>query len=444
MERDVATRGAGDATLLPFVRCKTFFTGHTDRSCRIMTREYLETMRIAIFTDTYRPEINGVVTSIESYRKELERQGHEVYVFAPRYFGMEDSDPGTVRFPSIPFPFPLMKERRLSAPGKGGMRFFGRTGFDIIHSQVPANMGIMALFCSWFWKVPHVHTYHTHYMEYMHYMPFPRSFSRRAIIWIARHFCGRCQYIIAPSATLAGVIRGYGVDAPIAVIPTGVDISAAGLSDDVTSVFRRHHLKVPTGLAGSALLTSVGRLGREKNILFLIRAVARLMKRGENVHLIMIGDGPDRKEIEDEIDRLGCESAVTLTGYLDRTEVLSLIKLSALFVFASQTETQGLVLLESMAVGTPVVALHGPGVTDLMDGDIGGCATSPDIEQFVDAVRKLLHDEQLREAKARGALARAAEWSMTNETRKLLDVYRRSIAEFRHHGLPRYRHRHRY
>jgi glycosyltransferase involved in cell wall biosynthesis len=401
-------------------------------------------MRVAFFTDTYRPEINGVVTSIDTYRKELERQGHEVYVFAPRYFGTDDPDPRTVRLPSIPFPFPLMKERRLSAPGNRGLRTFRRLGFDLIHSQVPANMGVLALLCSWFWRVPHIHTYHTHYMEYIHYMPFPRSFARRAIIWIARHFCGRCQYIVAPSDTMAELIASYGVDCPIEVIPTGIDLSGLSLTDDVSRIFRTYGLGDFGRLGGKVLLSSVGRLGREKNIGFLIRAVHELKGRGADVHLIMIGDGPDRPEVEAEIERLGLQDDVTLTGYLDRKDVLSVICRSEIFVFASQTETQGLVLLESMAVGTPVVALRGPGVNDLMDGEIGGFTTVGDIRLFADAVQRLIEDDKLRESKIQSARERANELSVTNQARKLVDLYRVSIEEFSRHGLPRYRHRHRY
>ena len=401
-------------------------------------------MRIAIFTDTYRPEINGVVTSIDTYREALSRLGHDVYVFAPRYFGRDPGDPKTIRFPSIPFPFPLMKERRLSAPGNGGMRSFGRLKFDVIHSQVPANMGIIALLCSWFWRVPHIHTYHTHYMEYTHYMPFPRSFARRAVIWIARHFCGRCQAVVVPSDSMATVVSGYGVDSPISVIPTGIDLSGIRLTDDLSSLFRRYGLGDSENLSGRHILTSVGRLGREKNIVFLLQAVAELRRRGENVHFIQIGDGPDRADLEAEIKRLGIADSVTFTGYVTRSDVLSFMAASELFIFASQTETQGLVLLESMAVGTPVVALHGSGITDLMDGGIGGIATRHDLSQFVTEIQRLTSDPKLRERKSAEAIKRAADFTVEKQALKLVELYIESMASFRKHGLPRYHHRERY
>lgn len=401
-------------------------------------------MRIAIFTDTYRPEINGVVTSIDTYRTELERQGHEVWIFAPKYFGKDDPHPRNLRYPSIPYPFKMMKERRIAWMGPVSMLRFGRLRIDVIHSQVPAFMGVYALLVSALWRVPHVHTYHTHYMEYRHYMPFPSSFARRAIIWIARHYCGRTNHVIVPSSGIKEAILSYGVDAPVTVIPTGIDTRDRKTDVPLHDLLARYHLDPAEALSRKRLLVSVGRLGREKNIRFLIRAVARMRDAGEPVHLFMIGNGPDRAEIEVEIETLRLREDVTLTGYVDRDDVLSFLRACELFIFASKTETQGLVLLESMAMGTPVVALDATGVNDLVGDNVGGIATEDDVEQFASATVRLLRSPRLLRRKKEEALQRASLWSIDHQVRRLEAVYEAAIVDMRRHGLPRYLHRRRF
>ncbi len=400
-------------------------------------------MRIAIFTDSYRPEINGVVTSVETVCDELRRQGHDVYLFAPRYFGRRDECPWNIRFPSIPFPFPQMKERRISLPWGGALRKFGKLKIDVIHSQVPGTVGIYALIAGWLWRVPHVHTYHTHYMEYTHYMPFPRSFATRAVIWIARHFCGRCQHIISPSHGMRAAILEHGVDAPISVIPTGTDMRMERPTQALSDLLAKYDFRNPARISGKRLLVSVGRLGREKNICYLIRALA-IVKERHDVHFLMIGNGPDRGEIEELIDRLGLEDRVTLLGYVGHEDVFAFIEQSDLFIFASVTETQGLVLLESMAVGTPVVAIEGIGVSDLLDHDIGGFATRSSMVDFTDAVDRMLSDDELLHRKSVEARNRANEWSVEKQVSRIVRTYEDSIEDFRRHGLPRYRRRHRF
>ena len=400
-------------------------------------------MRIAVFTDTYHPEINGVVTSVDTVCDELREQGHDVYLFAPRYFGRRDENPWHIRFPSIPFPFHQMKERRISLPWGGALRKFGKLGIDVIHSQVPGTIGIYAVIAGWLWRVPHVHTYHTHYMEYTHYMPFGLSFSRRAVIWIARRFCGRCQHIISPSHGMRAAILEHGVDAPISVIPTGIDMRVERPIQTLPDLLAKYDFENPARISGKRILVSVGRLGREKNICYLIRALA-IIKERHDVHFLMIGNGPDRGEIEELIDRLGLEDRVTLLGYVGHEDVFAFIEQSDLFIFASVTETQGLVLLESMAVGTPTVAIEGIGVSDLLEHDAGGFATRSSMVDFTDAVDRMLSDDELLQRKSVEARNRANEWSVENQVSKIVRTYEDSIEDFRRYGLPRYRHRHRF
>ncbi len=393
-------------------------------------------MNIVIFTDTYRPEINGVVTSIDVFRRQLIAEGHAVHLFAPRYFGMDEPDPTIHRLPSIPFPFPMMKERRVVFPTLRAVRTFKKLKPDVIHSQVPGNLGVLALILSWWYRVPHVHTYHTLFIEYTHYMPLLQSFSRRAVVWISRHFCGRCQYIVSPSLMIRDEIRSYGVDAPIAVIPTGIDFDPAREVIPADEIKRRH--RMPTD---KKLMLYVGRVGREKSIDFLVKVTKKILETRDDVRLVVVGDGPDRPGLVALATKLGVLDAITFTGYVPREEVFSIYAAADVFTFASRTETQGLVLLEAMSVGTPVVAVDAMGVHDLLADGIGGVLSGPSVTEFAAHVTSLLDDRARYETLKRDALRKAETWSVSRMAEKLTACFNESIIDLKRHGKPRFRRR---
>ncbi len=395
-------------------------------------------MTIAIFTDTYRPEINGVITSIDLFRRQLQQRGHTVYLFCPDYNRNPGSDPHVFRFPSVRYFFPMMRERRFVFPSLKLWRQFRSLNVDVIHSQVPANTGAYALILSWWYRIPHVHTYHTLFMEYTHYMPLPRALSTRLVRWISRKFCGRCQRIVSPSIRIKDEIIGYGVDAPIDIIPTGIDFIPD--REYVPSDVLRRKLNLP---ADKKLLVVVGRLGREKNIAFLLQVLADLRLVRDDLHLVIVGDGPDRPRLVKDVQKLGVTDAVTFTGYVKRELVFSIIHMSELFVFASVTETQGLVLLEAMAAGTPCVAVDAMGVADMLSDGRGGVLTSLAVPEFCWYVNELLSNSRLYRRKKAEALQKAEEWSVDAMTDRLLNCFEQSILDFRRHGIPRHKHRRR-
>jgi len=393
-------------------------------------------MKIAIFTDAYKPEINGVTTSIDIFRDQLSAMGHQVYVFGPQYNRGQWEDPMVYRFPSIPYFFSMMKERRFVLPS---IRLIARVkslGIEVIHSQVPGNTGVYALVASWLFGVPHVHTYHTLYMQYTHYMPLPRAFTSRAVAWISRKFCGRCQRVVTPSRQIRDEIRTYGVDAPLDVIPTGIDLRADRTLISAGQI--RARLCVPPG---KKLLSFVGRIGREKSIDFLLHVVKELSARRDDFHFAIVGDGPDRRALEKLSGSLGISGHVTFTGYIPREQVFSVYNTSDLFVFSSRTETQGLVLLEAMSVGTPVVAVRAMGVSDLLEDGQGGALSRFDVNEFAGHVERLLDSKSERLLKSKEAREKAFRWSIQNMAARLLTCYEESIEDFRRNGMPRYRRR---
>jgi 1,2-diacylglycerol 3-alpha-glucosyltransferase len=384
-------------------------------------------MRIGIFTDTYKPEINGVITSIEIFRKQLEAMGHEVYLFCPMYFGKKDPAPGVFRFPSTPYLFKTMTERRFVYPSFRVFRSIRRLNLDIVHSQVPANTGLFAILVSRLEHIPHVHTYHTLFMEYTHYMPVPRPIAVHIVESVSRWFCGRSQCIISPSARIRRELREYGIHTPIEVIPTGIDTNPDRVIQDPREL--RHRYNLPED---KKILSFVGRIGREKNIGFLLRMVRKISEARDDVILVIVGDGPDKSRLAAEARSLGIESLVRFTGYVDRETVFSVFAASAVFTFASMTETQGLVLLEAMSMGTPVVAIDAMGVSDLLSDDRGGFLCQPDdLDGFTERVNTLLDNRELYRKTAAEGQEKAREWSIETMSERLVRTYRKAVQDYR-------------
>lgn len=401
-------------------------------------------MRIAYVTDSWYPNVNGVITSMEAFKREHERQGHEVFIFCPRYFGKDEMGPTVYRFPSIPYPFKMMREQRIVFPVMRVLRKIRELSIDIIHTQSPAFAAVGAILASRLWRIPHVHSFHTHFMSYMHYAPIPKPIARPGIIWIARHLTGKAQTVITPGEGMREILQSYGVDSPLVVLPTGAPVDRGVGSMSWGKLFSKYELGGAEQLEGRNVLVFVGRLGPEKNIEFLIRSLSQLRKSRSDFHFLLVGDGPYRADIEKAVDAHGLSDQTTLTGYISHEDVLEAVRLSRLFICASLTETQGLVVLESMMVGTPVVAVRAMGVEDMIDHDIGGFMTPNDETLFARKIGAILDDSDLHRTKSREALERAQEFSMENQALRMEAIYRDAIDDFARHGVPRYGRHHRF
>lgn len=288
-------------------------------------------------------------------------------------------------------------------------------------------MGSHALYWARLHRIPHVHTYHTFWAKYVHYAGLAAPLFARWVHWRTHSYCNQCQRVIAPSAALRDHISAAGVRVPIEVIPTGTDFRVRHTPRPREQV--RRELRIPPG---RRVLGFVGRMAAEKNIGFLLDALRELAAAGVDCHLVMVGDGPGRPELERKTDALRLRDRVSFTGYLPRERTFDYYALSEVFLFPSLTETQGIVLLESMSAGTPVVAVSAMGVAELMADGRGGLTVEPgDLSGFVAATRRLLADGALREAKAREGRAKAGEWSIEATTQRVLGCYRRAIADYR-------------
>ncbi|MHC1578515.1 MAG: glycosyltransferase family 4 protein [Dehalococcoidia bacterium] len=374
-------------------------------------------MKIGLFTDTFLPDINGVVTVIQTMERELTREGHEVHIFAPAYPGWHGNESRVYRFSSLRFPFyPGM---RMGVP-------YNRRAFkiipslDVVHSHTPGPLGLLAVQVSERYQTPHVHTYHTLYTEYRHYLPPPVRPSRQMVIRLSRILCNSCDVIIAPSLQMKRELESYGIDRPMYPLSFGLDEEE--FSREVEWDMRAE-LNPPT----EDLLLFAGRLGKEKNLAFLLRAFKRLLSRRDSVRLIIAGDGPQRQALQRYATELGIAPYVIFTGFLERRKLIDLYK-QTLFVFTSKTETQGMVLIEAMMAGSPVIAIGKMGVLDVVQPGKTGILVEENEDEFAQACYRLLEDKTERERLGRAAHKWAYSQSARASTRKLLDIYLAAIA----------------
>lgn len=381
-------------------------------------------MRILMLSDVYFPRVNGVSTSIKTFREDLRSLGHQCTLVAPEYpqEAEEPDDDDIVRIPSWRVPFDpedrLLVWSRLMA----WAAMLDRSAFDVIHVQTPFSAHYAGAKLSQRLGVPLVETYHTYFEHYLHhYVPalpaaITRGFARRLTV----SQCNSATHIVSPSLQMADALREYGVRAPITVLPTGMPAHAFIKGD--RERFRGRH-----GISDSRpVVLFVGRIAHEKNIDFLIRMSVELRRRIPDVLLLVAGEGPAERHVRHLIDSLDLSNNVRMLGNMDRGQTLrDCYRAADVFVFASRTETQGLVLLEAMAQGTPVVSTAVMGTADVL-GDMQGASIAPENEvAFAELTANILNSPERRMALSRLAEMDAQAWSSHRFAERLTDLYER-------------------
>jgi glycosyltransferase involved in cell wall biosynthesis len=375
-------------------------------------------LNILLLSDVYFPRINGVSTSIQTLRRELLASGHEVTLVAPDYgTGAEEAGIVRVRGRSLSFDPEdrLMDWRALNRtlealPGR----------FDVVHVHTPFLAHYAGLGYARRHAIPVVETYHTLFTEYFyHYLPIlPKTWLKALARAISRRQCNRVDAVIAPSGPMRQALLDYGVATRIEVIPTGL-LPESYIQGNGAG-FRHAHGLPPE----RPMLLFVGRVAFEKNIGFLLRMLAALIPSHPKACLVIAGEGPAERELHREVRRLGLAEHVRFVGYLDRQrELPDCYRAADVFVFASRTETQGLVLLEAMAQGTPVVALAEMGTKDvLVEGE--GCRIAPDDPSaFAAIVAELLDDAEAHRRLSAAAVTYAQAWRSERMAERVAGLY---------------------
>ena len=377
-------------------------------------------MRILMVSDVYFPRVNGVSTSIQTLRQALAEMGHSSVLVAPAYPATPAEEADIVRVPGWQIPRDpedrLMHPRALAAT----LDALDPTDFDLVHIHTPFLAHRAAVRWARKHGLPCVETYHTLFEEYFHhYLPFlPKAWLAAAAWMISRKECDGVTAVIAPSSAMKNTLQAYGVSSPIHIIPTGLNLADFAYCDG--PAFRARH-----GIAAARpVMAYVGRVAFEKNLDFLLRVTEQVRRSLPDVLFVIAGEGPARASLERAVAKRGLADNVRFVGYLERkTELPSCYCAADVFVFASKTETQGLVLLESMALGVPVVGLAEMGTKDVLQ-EGAGCRIAPDdVVGFAQVLQPLLADRAAAQALGAAGKTYAAGWSEARMVETILKLY---------------------
>ncbi len=399
-------------------------------------------MKIGFVTGGYLPAPGGVATSVVNFSKQLEGLGHEVFVFCPEYPEevVENNDPQTViRIPS--YYSPLLKDFRLTDPFQAAATFRKYfEGLDIVHVHLPTIMSLPARWLASYYDVPLFFTYHTNLELYIsHYVPgIPDNVSRAATRFYTYRETRTGEKMFVPSTDMKKLLNRYNLDLPIEVLPSGIDIDMYTERAKEAERGLKRSLREQFGIDESEkILLYVGRVGSEKNVEFLLEAFDLIAEKCPKAHLVIVGGGRGLGKILALVSKLHQSRRVHFTGYVEDEGILAGYYCEAdLFMFASLTETQGLVVAEALASSTPVVAVNAPGVRDVLGDKKGGYLVDLDLEEFSGRAIELLSDEELLGHKSEEALEVAKNFSVRKFTRQMLESYQEALKRKTGSGKP--------
>lgn len=382
-------------------------------------------MRIGIFTNTYRPTVNGVAQCVEYYERGLQARGHEVVVFAPAPEGYDrrHDPPFVYRFPALPIPLEL--DYSIAAPGgREVVKALRRLDFDVIHTQHPIWVGAWGAWYARWTEVPLVTTVHTEYRLFAHLTPFPTPLVEAYLRKRVSSYCNRCELVTTPVPSMRRLLRKGGVRKPIEILPNPTDIHAfTGVSGRKV----RTELGIPRN---AVLLGFVGRLSPEKNLAFLLEAATLVMRKHAQVWFLLVGDGPARAELEQQARRAGLSERVVFAGAIPHQKVPGFQAAFEVFVTASLSETQPLAYTEAMASGKPVVALAAPGAEDMIQPGKNGLLADPEggPKGLAEQIAAVVEDAGLRRTMGEYAQQWAQQFDVARVAEKLEGIYERARA----------------
>lgn len=380
-------------------------------------------MNILMLSDVYFPRVNGVSTSIQTYCRELVRMGHSVTIVAPDYGAADtDGDFEIVRLPSRRIFFDPEDRLITRSSLAGVIDALAARPWDVIHIHTPFRAHQIGVRLARRTGCATVESYHTYFEEYVaNYLPWlPRRIGRFAVRSFSRRLCADVDHLIVPTAQMASVLRGYGIRTPSTVIATGIPLDEFRGGDRAR--FRARHAIED----GRPVLLTVGRLAIEKNIDFLLDVARRLAPEFPDLVFVIAGEGPDADRLKARVAQLGLVGNVRFLGNLDRhTQLLDCYAAADVFVFASSTETQGLVLIEAMAVGVPIVSTAVMGTATVLEHARSARISEENVGSFADHVAGLLRSPDARAELAKAGPADAEGWSSPALMTRAVELYAR-------------------
>lgn len=386
--------------------------------------------------------MSGVIQAMDRFAEELQAQGHDVAIVVP---GVQSASKESQHVHELfSFPIPGIEGLRIGTPlmAHGPLTISGTLDADVevIHAHSPFVVGRMGARLAKKRKVPLVFTCHSIYPEYSDYFPVMADLAADVIREYVVDYCSVCDLILAPSPFVRAMLRKWGVKGRIEILPSGVDLESLRQFRQTLSGERptlRNEAAEKLGIDPDAkFLLFVGRLDHRKNIGFLFQALRQVCGRFD-VQLILVGDGPDRQHLQDEARQLGVLDRVHFLGKLPFERVVNWYVISDVFCFSSLSETQGLVLVEAMAAGLPVVALESPTTSWLIEPERTGLLSARSSEAFAHQILRLLNDDVLREEISQQAMSAVDAFSLKNLTKRLISFY--ELAQERKTRFPRLR-----
>ncbi|HSA83825.1 MAG TPA: glycosyltransferase family 4 protein, partial [Patescibacteria group bacterium] len=383
-------------------------------------------MKIGFFTDSYLPRIDGVVVSLETCARALRARGHEVYIVAPSHPHHKEKDPFVYRLASIKFPSPSgTPEARwvLQIPEKKLLDVV-RIDFDIIHGHSTfSGITLLGIEIAKLKNIPHIWTYHTFWNRYTHYIFNGKIVTPKMVEVVSKFLGNMSDYLIAPTDGVKKELISYGVKQPIEVLPNGIDVSTY---QQGKKGFLRKALHITRN---KKILLSVGRLGKEKSMDFLIKSFKHIVEQEKNTVFVLVGDGPDKNKLKRLVTRLELESSVFFMGTVNHSDMPHVYADADLFLFASQTETQGLVLLEALASGVPVVAVSDKAFDAVIFSGENGFLVVKDPKIFAEKAILLLRDKKLYQRFFQSGQEQVKKFSVENTVKQVEKLYGQVMKE---------------
>jgi len=393
-------------------------------------------MRIGLFTDTYPPYINGVSTSVLMLKKALEKKGHQVFVVTVNNEGMEykfENDETIIRIPGIPIG--IYDYRLTSIYPIKAVNTIRKWNLDVIHSHTEFGIGTFARFMSKQFNIPLVHTYHTMYEDYIHYITkgYFDSSSKKIVEYLTLFYCDKtANELIVPTKKTYDLFKEkYEVNKNIHIIPTGIEIDRFYIENvdkqKVKGLKQKYQI-----LKNEFSIVFVGRLAKEKNIEFLIEKHKELVKYNQDAKLLIIGDGPDMEEYRKLVHKLKLEENIILVGRVPYDEMPNYYHLADVFVTASQTETQGLTVIEAMAAGITPVCIKDESFENVVIDGLNG-RLFKNKNEYIKIMKELMEHPDVLSTLANQARVNAEAYSSKYYAERVLDVY--SITQGKRKGF---------
>ncbi len=385
-------------------------------------------MNIGIFTDSYHPEISGLVTSIDILQSQLKERGHNVYVFTTSNPGIRSKRRGVFRLPSMPFIF--LKSRRVGLfYTPRAVKCVKRLNLDIIHTQTEFSLGIFGKIMAKKLGIPVVHTYHTLYKDYVHYISKDKfkRFSDDLVKILSRNFCNGCDAVIAPTQKVYDLLRDYGVKKSISIVPTGIRLCKfnSGCDSEVNLEELKQSLSIGSN---DPVILFVGRLAKEKRVDIIIGQMPYILRCLPDAKLLIVGDGTSRRTLESLAAQLHLNKSVIFAGEQAWDKIHMYYKLGGVFVSSSVTETQGLTIIEAMASGVPVAAIRDRNIEDLIKDRWNGRIFDSESE-LCEAVVDILSDKRTSQMYVKNASQTLYEYSSLKFSMKVEEIYTKLLKE---------------